>query len=159
MNIKKENLAKMTKGFYGQFGGKFDLEALLFCIYDEDQAALMLDVAYQAFEQFLHDTTTSDKIGDLVGTAIGVVGAYQQFEQGLPVCEQVWTPSEFDITPVKKTMSFVSNSFENLPTITNNIMKHEAEIMKDATAVDGDFERFGEFVGKIIKIASEEKTA
>jgi hypothetical protein len=87
MNIKKENLAKVTKGLLKAFGGKFDLEALLFCIYDEDQAALMLDVSYQAFEQFLHDTTTSDKIGDLVGTAIGVVGAYQQFEQGLPVCE------------------------------------------------------------------------
>jgi hypothetical protein len=157
MNIKKENLAKMTKGFYGQFGGKFDLEALLFCIYDEDQAALMLDVAYQAFEQFLHDTTTSDKIGDLVGTAIGVVGAYQQFEQGLPVCEQVWTPSEFDIAPVKKTMSFVSNSFENLPVITANIMKHEAEIIKDAEAAYGDYEKFGAFVAKLMQLASEHK--
>jgi hypothetical protein len=46
MLIKKENMAKFTKGYYAKFGGNFDIEALLFCIYDEDQAALMLDVAY-----------------------------------------------------------------------------------------------------------------
>jgi hypothetical protein len=53
-------------------------------------------------------------------------------------------------------MSFISNSFENLPVITANISKHEAEIIKDAKAVNGDYEKFGEFVGKIIKVASEE---
>jgi hypothetical protein len=52
---KKQNFAKVTQGFLNSYGGKFDIEALLFCIYDEDQAALMVDVAVQAFEQFLHD--------------------------------------------------------------------------------------------------------
>ena len=77
---EKEKQALFFQGFFNAFGYKFDLYQLLVCINQEDQAALFLDVAYQAFEKALHDTTTSDMIGDLVGTAIGVFGAYQQFE-------------------------------------------------------------------------------
>lgn len=36
MNIKKDNFAKVTSGLLKAYGIKFDFEALLFCIYDED---------------------------------------------------------------------------------------------------------------------------
>lgn len=78
--LKKKKLAQVMNGFVKPFGGKFDVLALLICINDEDQALLFLDVAYQALQQALHDKTVEDAIGDLIGTAIGVVGAYQQFE-------------------------------------------------------------------------------
>jgi hypothetical protein len=41
----KDKFGKFMKGVLTNFGGDFDLYALLICIYDEDQAALMLDVA------------------------------------------------------------------------------------------------------------------
>lgn len=155
MNIKKENFALATKGFYSQFGGKFDIGALLFCIYDEDQAALMLDVAVQTFEQFLQAPDIQDKIGDLIGTAIATYGAYQQFEQGLPACEHIWT-QDFNKQEVTKTFNFFKGSFKNLPQMTVNVKKHEAEILKEAKAASGDYEKFGAFMAKLMKWASEE---
>jgi len=50
MNARKYEVAQILSGMLQAFGGSFNLEALLFCIYDEDQALLMLDVAVQAFE-------------------------------------------------------------------------------------------------------------
>jgi len=154
MNIKKENFAKATKGFYGEFGGKFDIGALLFCIYDEDQAALMLDVAYQTFEDFLKAQDIGDKIGDLIGTGIATYGAYQQFEQGLPACEHIWT-KDFNKEEVSKTFTYFKNSFKNLPQMTVNVKKHEAEILKEAKAAYGDYEKFGAFMARLMKWASE----
>jgi hypothetical protein len=45
-NMRREKAAAVTQGFLYSFGGKFNLENLLFCIYDEDQALIFLDVAY-----------------------------------------------------------------------------------------------------------------
>lgn len=46
----KDKVARVMQGMLKPFGGKFNLEALLMCIYEEDQAALMFDVAVQSFE-------------------------------------------------------------------------------------------------------------
>lgn len=35
-NMRREKAAAVTQGFLYSFGGKFNLENLLFCIYDED---------------------------------------------------------------------------------------------------------------------------
>lgn len=43
---KKEQVASILQGVLEAFGGNFDLMALLECIYAEDQAALMFDVAF-----------------------------------------------------------------------------------------------------------------
>lgn len=37
------------QGVLSSFGGHFDLYALLLCIYDEDQAAMLFNVAVEAF--------------------------------------------------------------------------------------------------------------
>lgn len=111
-NPQNERMAKFFQGFFNAFGYKFDLYMLLVCINQEDQAALFLDVAYQAFEKALHDTDTGDMVGDLIGTAIGVVGAYQQFEKGLPYCEHVVSS---DFSRVKTAMEVLEDPFHNLP--------------------------------------------
>lgn len=161
--LKKMKLAKMYGGFLKAFGGEFNLLNLLLCIYQEDQALLFLDVAYQALEQALHDKTVEDAIGDAIGAVIGVVGAYQQFEQGLPVCEAV-IQSDFDFTPVEKTMKFVGNPLENLGTMTKNLEKHKGDLMEDvASAVfhykNEDYEKFGEFLGNLVQALAEEPEA
>lgn len=157
---KRQKAALVQQGFYKAFGLTFDLEALLFCIYDEDQALLFLDVAYQALQEAIHSKTTGDVIGNLIGTAMGVVGAYQQFEQGLPVCEQVFANK--NMTPVQNSMSFVSNPLSNLGQMTKNIQKYEADIMLDLQSAAfhyqmEDYEKFGEFLGNLVKLASTEQ--
>lgn len=47
---KKTKVAQIMQGMLKPYGGKFNLEALLMCIYDEDQAALAFDIAFQAFK-------------------------------------------------------------------------------------------------------------
>ena len=158
-NPQNERMAKFFQGFFNAFGYKFDLYMLLVCVNQEDQAALFLDVAYQAFENALHDATTEDMIGDLIGTAIGVVGAYQQFEKGLPYCEQVISS---DFSRVKTAMEVLENPFENLPMMTANLKKYESEIKDDVMTgaiyyKSGDYEKFGEFLGILVKVVSEKK--
>jgi len=92
---------------------------------------------------------------------MGVVGAYQQFEQGLPVCEAI-VSSKFDMTPVEKSMKFVSNPVENLAVMTANLNKYRGEIMDDITSAVfhyqmEDYEKFGEFLGNVMKVVSEEQ--
>lgn len=161
--LKKMRLAQMYSGFLKAFGGDFNVLNLLLCIYDEDQALLFLDVAYQALQQALHDATVEDAIGDVLGAVIGVVGAYQQFEQGLPVCEAIFS-SKFDFTPVERSMKFVSNPLENMGQMTANLAKYRGEIMDDVTSAVfhyqmEDYEKFGEFLGNLIKAVSEQDAA
>lgn len=158
-DAQREKQAKFFQGFFKAFGYNFDLYALLVCINQEDQAALFLDVAYQAFEQAIHDSTTSDMIGDLIGTAIGVVGAYQQFEQGLPACEAI---VESDISRVRTAMEVLENPLMNLPAMTANLKKYESEIKDDVIAATffyktGQYDKFGEFLGNLIKVITEKE--
>lgn len=157
MNIKKQNFAKFTEGFLKAYGGKLNIEALLFCIYDEDQAALMVDVGVQAFMKAIHDTDTQDMIGDLVGAGIGFYGGYQQFEQGLPACEAVWTPSDLSVQRLKKDMSYMSDAIKNLPQLTKNLKSHEKEIIESALNVNG-MESLGEWFGKFVQFTTEKST-
>jgi len=159
-DTQRDKQAKFFQGFFKAFGYKFDLYALLVCINQEDQAALFLDVAYQAFEQAIHDTTTSDMIGDLIGTAIGVVGAYQQFEQGLPACEAIVS----DASRVKTAMEVLENPLKNLPAMTANLKKYESEIKDDVISATffyktGQYEKFGEFLGNMVKVMTEKEEA
>jgi len=158
MNVKKQNFAKITQGFLKAYGGKINIEALLFCIYDEDQAALMVDVGVQAFMKAIHDTDTQDMIGDLIGAGIGFYGGYQQFEQGLPVCEDVFSSSDLSVQRLKKDMSHMSDALKNLPQLTRNLKSHEKDIMKAAHNVNGDMEKLGEFFGKFVQFTTEQSS-
>ena len=84
---KKTMVAETFRGILEAYGGSFNIEALLVCISDEDQAALMLDVAYQALETAIKTKDYSN----LIGSVIGVIGAVQEFKKGLPACEAIDT--------------------------------------------------------------------
>lgn len=71
------------------FGGKFNLEALLECIGEEDKAALILDAAYNEF--VIAYKTKS--ITDLLGGIIAVVAGVQQIKAGIPTCKAIDTTS------------------------------------------------------------------
>lgn len=98
-------------------------------------------------------------IGDLVGTAIGVFGAYQQFEQGLPSCESIFTK---DISRVQTAMDVLANPFENMKLMTSNLKKYEAELKDDILGAGyllktEQFEKFGEQIGNLVKVITEKE--
>ena len=107
----------------------------------------------------MHDTKTDDMIGDILGAILGVYAAYQQFEAGIPWCEEI-AGKKTDFTPATNAMNFVGHPFENMPTMTHNLMKYEDEIKDDvASAVFfyemEQYDKFGEFMGNVVKVISE----
>ena len=85
-NIEKKEIAEFIQGFYnGMDVGSFNVEALLICVYEEDQAAL---IVYEAV-QMIEDVIATKDYEELIGVAIATVAAFQQFKQGLPACEAI----------------------------------------------------------------------
>lgn len=72
---KKEKAAALFQGILEPFGGHFNLQNLLMCIHDEDQALLMADIAVQNFEEAYQKKNITDAIGGV----IGIVGAMKMF--------------------------------------------------------------------------------
>jgi hypothetical protein len=98
-------------------------------------------------------------IGDLVGTAIGVLGAYQQFEKGLPYCEAIVSD---DLSRVQTAMEVLENPFENMPMMTANLMKYESELKDDVHTAGfflktEQYEKFGEQIGNLVKAITEKE--
>jgi hypothetical protein len=136
---------RMLQGITKSFGGSFNFEALLVCIYDEDNAALAFDMAFQLLEEAIHDKDLPEAIGAVIATIAG----YQQFVQGLPACRAIDTTSW---------------NYAGLKTITedNHKINFTMEQLQDTTmwgdlveAVmaykNGEFEKAGEFFGKLMQ--------
>ena len=91
----KKEYAEFLQGMLEPYGGKFNLEALLICIYEEDQAALILDEAVQLLEDAWKEKDPAEAVGGIIAT----IAAVQQFKQGLPACESIdkstWNYREF----------------------------------------------------------------
>jgi hypothetical protein len=64
--------AEIMQGVLSAFGGNFDLYALLMCIYEEDQAALMFDVAVQSFIEAVEKKEPEAAIGGVIALIAGV---------------------------------------------------------------------------------------
>ena len=90
---KKEALATAMQGFLAEFGGDFDLWALLVCISEEDKAALILNESVKEFEAAVKTWKTDHKTAETDAFTGAVLGyaAYGQFKKGLPACENVYT--------------------------------------------------------------------
>jgi hypothetical protein len=89
-----------------------------------------------------------------MGTVIGVVGAYQQFEQGLPICEGIISEG-FDFSPVGETMNFLASPIKNTPAILDNLGQHQDEIEKDIASAmfhyqSENYDKFGFFLGNLV---------
>lgn len=54
--------AKYMQGLIAAYGGVgINIDALLACIHDEDQALLVLDAAYQIVQEAIHAKSTQEK--------------------------------------------------------------------------------------------------
>ena len=78
-SAKKEMVAQFFQGFYSAFGYHFNLLDLLECVNQEDEAALLLDLAYQAFGRAIRKFKKKDypdMVSELVGVGVSVYTAY-----------------------------------------------------------------------------------
>ena len=155
---KKMEYAKFLQGMLEPYGGKFNLEALLICIYEEDQAALILDTAVQIFEEAYNDKDPVEAIGGV----IAVVAAVQQFKQGLPACESI-DKSSWNMQEFMESTDIALHPSEYFEVIKKDIMINGMSIIHDMKkGVDAykakDYKTFGFEVGKIFKMATEHKS-
>ena len=149
-----QKVAEMTQGLIQAFGGKIDIEALLICIYEEDEAALALYSAVEIIEEAITD---KDIMEGVVG-AIFVVAAYQQALQGLPACKAV-KPSDWQTAQWTQSMDILDHPQMYMDRIRKDIAKNEGPLMADMLAAveafkAGEFVNFGEKIGDMIKIAT-----
>ena len=154
---QKMKEAQIMQGFLTAFGGKFDLYALLMCIYEEDQALLMFDVAVQSFEEAIAKKDPSEAIGGVIAVIAGIA----QFKKGLPACEAIDTKT-FNFEQMDQCFDVAVHPTQYFKVLEKDLLVNNYAIMKDveqaikAYKTEKYFE-FGELMGNIVEIATEHK--
>lgn len=147
--------AQIMQGVLSAFGGKFDLYALLMCIYEEDQAALMFDVAVQSFEEAIAKKDPAEAIGGVIAVVAGV----QQAKQGLPACKAIDSKS-FDFKQLDQCIDYATHPSQHFEVIEKDLLMNGKAVMSDikigvAAYKAGDYVMFGQKMGEILEIATE----
>ena len=154
---QKMKEAQIMQGFLNAFGGKFDLYALLMCIYEEDQALLMFDVAVQSFEAAVAKKDPSEAIGGVIAIIAGV----QQFKKGLPACKAIDTTT-FNYEQMDQCFDVAVHPTQYFKVLEKDLLVNNYAIMKDVEQAikaykSEKFFEFGELMGNIVEIATENK--
>lgn len=149
--------AQIMQGILNAFGGHFDLYALLICIYEEDQAALMFDVAVQSFIAAYKEKDPTEAIGGIIATIAGV----EQFKKGLPACEAIDTKT-FNFKQLDQCLDIAVHPTSYMKVIEDDLLVNNHAIMEEAAIAVKAYEaekyvEFGEIMGNILKIATEVK--
>ena len=152
--IKK---AQILQGMLESYGGHFNLEALLICIDQEDQALLAFDVAVQTIEEAFQKKDWTE----LIGAVIAVVAGVQQAKQGLSACEAIDTQS-MDFVGFENSIDIMKNPIAHFTVLEDDLKMHEHSILQIAAEAAQnyrrqEFEQFGEKLGKIMRFSTEKK--
>jgi len=150
LNDQQKRVAGLLQGISKEANFKFDLLELLECIYAEDQAAIALDIGVQSFVKAYKEYKTDQKeaMSDAFGGAIASLAAYQQFKQGLPVCEAAFQNAKY---PEFRTANFIR--------YLNNFSEEDGKAWDTGmTAYEaGDYEKTGEFIAKFFEKIDSQK--
>lgn len=135
--------------------GEFNFTNLLVCIYEADQAALILYQAVEMLEEAYHDKDVNEAIGGVIAT----VAFLTQLKQSLPVCEAVDTTSQ-DWTHFDHIVETLEDPKDHMATIGKDIVMNGMTITQDiGDALEAfraaDFRLFGRMLGKVMYIATE----
>jgi len=103
--VDRALVAEVAQGFLAGAGvGTFDFTALLFCIYEADQAALIAYEGLQEIEKAIKDKSAEEAIGGI----IAMLAFVQQFKQSIPVCKSV-DPKQFSWQQVNELSNIMLN--------------------------------------------------
>jgi hypothetical protein len=135
--------------------GTFNFTNLLICIYQADQAALIL---YELVG-LLEDAIKTHNVQDLIGVGILGFGFVQQLKQTLPVCEAVDTKT-MNWTAVENLEDIAKHPKAHFKQIGENILLDGVVINDDLHLAieayrNGEFETFGFELGSALMLATQ----
>jgi hypothetical protein len=151
-------VAEVAEGFLEAMKvGTFNFTNLLICIYQADQAALIL---YELVG-LLEDAIKTHNVQDLIGVGILGFGFVQQLKQTLPVCEAVDTKS-MDWTNVNQLEKIMEDPEDYVKQVGKNILVDGVVITEDMRKAllayqDGEYQQFGFELGSALLLATEGK--
>lgn len=154
-HVRKTQAAEVLQGMMKPYGGNFNLENLLLCVYEEDQAALILYEAVQTFKEAIAKKDWQSAIGGV----IMLVGFVQQAKQGLPVCEAIDTTS-WNFKDFSNSIDIAAHPMEHFQLLKDDIKMHGKSIVKDleesvVAYENRQYEKFGEIIGDILKMSTD----
>lgn len=128
--------------------------ALLECIYEEDQAALMFDIAFQQLEKAASDKDITEAIGGVIAAVAGV----QKFKEGIPTCEAI-DQSTFNFEQFDTCMDIAVHPLEHFQIIEEQVFINGFSIMKEInSAVEAykrqDYHQFGLDLGQMLQLGT-----
>lgn len=112
----------------------------------------------QSWEEYKAGKDIETVLGDVAGGAIAVVGAVQQFRQGLPICEAI-DSSNFDFKPLDEGLDLVAHPQKHMEIISKDLVIHGVSILEDIEQAnlaykDGNYKKFGKIIAKIMKLVT-----
>tara|TARA_B110000285_G_C15086888_1_gene596723 strand:+ start:494 stop:1732 length:1239 start_codon:yes stop_codon:yes gene_type:complete len=145
---------EILRGVIEAYGGHFDLDALLECVHDEDQALLILDAAFGELKAAVEQKSVSDLIGGVIATVAGL----QQLKAGLPTCEAIDTTT-WDFDGFSNTFEMMKNPVAFFKPVAEDVFIHGLPILVETErAVSAmekeDYYGYGQQVGKILNNAT-----
>jgi thermostable 8-oxoguanine DNA glycosylase len=149
-------VADFMKGFLEATNvGTFNFTALLICIYEADQTALIIYTVIH----MLQDAIKNKDYQELIGVAIGTIAAVQQFKQTVPVCMSVDSKS-LDWTTFDEITAVAEDPEHHMELVGKNIVFNGITITHDLhKALEsyraGDIEKFGFELGKALSLVVE----
>lgn len=150
--------AEVAQGFFEATNvGTFDFTNLLICIYEADQAALVLYEAVDILEEAYADKDPMEAIGGV----IAMIAFVQGLQQTIPVCEAVDSKT-MNWGTFNHIVDVVEDPKKSMRIIGEDIVFNEATITTDmAEALDAfrseDFKTFGSKIGQAMTLATDEK--
>jgi hypothetical protein len=145
---------EILRGVIEAYGGHFDLDALLACVHDEDQALLILNAAFGELKAAVEQKSVQDLIGGVIATVAGL----QQLKAGLPVCEQIDTTS-WDYDGFSNTFEMMKNPVAFFKPVAEDVLIHGLPILVETDRAvrameKEDYYGYGVQVGKILNNAT-----
>lgn len=150
--------AEVAQGFLEATNvGTFNFTNLLICIYEADQAALILYEGVQILEEAYKDKDPEEAIGGI----IAAVAFVQQLKQSIPVCEAVDT-SKSNWSTFDHIVEVAESPISHMKLIEKDIFFNGIKITEElSTAIEsfrsGDYKQYGYQLGKIMTQATESR--
>lgn len=151
-------VAEVAQGFLEATNvGTFDFTNLLLCIYEADQAAIVLYEGVNILEEAYKDKDPQEAIGGI----IAIIAFVQGLKQTLPVCEAVDSET-MNWGTFDQIVEVAEDPEKHMRIIGEDLIFNESTITTEVSeALDAfrseDFKTFGYKLGDVMTLATDEK--
>lgn len=154
VKVDQYEVAKIMQGIITAFGGKMSLEDVLVCIGTELEALNIINNNVKLLEADIKAKKYSGVASDVLGVVEGVWVA----ERAIPVCTGTFPTDTWDYAGMINANKILDDK-SSLKVFEDDVLIHGISILVDTAAAvksfeAGDYEKFGENFGKILKIIS-----